>query len=158
MRQTVDKLMITGVFMFPHISENMKNIYLEKQSRIIEGLRWSAGTAASWLFTVHSNVNLSYRPELRKCIIFLKCWLVNLVPQFIKVIHQQWWDINLWMSHNHFFPSDRSRAHRTLIWQHSSQSHLGKLIKKRIKPGRKHNRRLMRTRRHESASHWLPHF
>lgn len=126
---------------------------LKKQLAIIESWRCSAGTAACWLFTVHSNVHLSYRSKLRKCIIFLKCWLVNLVLQFIKVIHHQWWDINLRMSHNRFFPSDRSRAHRTLIWQRSSESHLGKLIKNRIKPGRKHNQHLMRTQRHESASH-----
>lgn len=78
---------------------------------------------------------------------------MNPVLQFIKVIHHQWWDINLRMSHNRFFPSDRSRAHRTLIWQRSSESHPWKLIKNRIKPGRKHNQHLMRTQRHESASH-----
>ncbi len=127
--------------------------FRKKQLAIIESWRCSAGTAACWLFTVHSNVHLSYRSKLRKCIIFFKCWLVNPVLQFIKVIHHQWWDINLRMSHNRFFPSDRSRAHRTLIWQRSSESHLGKLIKNRIKPGRKHNQHLMRTQRHASASH-----
>ncbi len=138
---------------FPHICWKKYIKFWKKQLAIIESWRCSAGTAACWLFTVHSNVHLSYRSKLRKCIIFLKCWLVNLVLQFIKVIHHQWWDINLRMSHNRFFPSDRSRAHRTLIWQRSSESHLGKLIKNRIKPGRKHNQHLMRTQRHESASH-----
>jgi len=92
------------------IRKKQSKTYLVKQLAIIESWRCSAGTAACWLFTVHSNVHLSYRSKLQKCIIFLKCWLVNLVPQFIKVIHHQWWDINLWMSHNRFFPSDRSRA------------------------------------------------